>query len=588
MNWSKPMTRGPPPNHIRGPAPLQQFNPRVGPNQIRGPAHAVPSSSPRGPPGPHSFNSGQMFGLGNQQMIRGPPPRLQGQQQSRHQAGSQNNMKNFNHRHGSGVMNNESPGAQVHMGDFNPGNNASVNAVFQSNPGPDFSNRQNSNFVNCQSSQNFQHGHENMGQRNSFFNGPRHGNIPGPRGFNAVNGPRPGPRPRFSSPPNFSRSPGPSGPRFQQHPGKKKKQRPDKRDLPENNKFYCETCDRGYKDEDKYKLHLDTHEQCPKEGCKYVAAAKLVQLHINMHHRTGLAKKIWSLESKEDIQKWREERKRNYPTADNIEKKKALLADKIARGECIEEKYFGKMHRRGDTPRGRGRRGNWRQRGRQHSETDVQQDSTGPVKAELKRKTEDPPESCEDKKKPKLSEGTDSLGVFFKSADSADSSSSSSDSSDSEQGDSKNKKGTGEPGSTSAVPIAAGALGSLMTSYLGSSSSDDDEDKNEDEKIIDKRTETKSSENTSVDKEKSQTCDSNNTSDRKPRRRRQRKKPGGQKTTLALPHWSTRVDKSLLEKLLSKDIRRERNQILQCVHYIVQHNFFDKNHTNTEINGNVQ
>jgi uncharacterized membrane protein len=32
---------------------------------------------------------------------------------------------------------------------------------------------------------------------------------------------------------------------------------------------------------------------------------------------------------------------RNFPTAENIEKKKAIQAERIARGEVIEEKYFG-------------------------------------------------------------------------------------------------------------------------------------------------------------------------------------------------------------------------------------------------------
>ena len=34
-----------------------------------------------------------------------------------------------------------------------------------------------------------------------------------------------------------------------------------KRDLPENNKFFCDICDRGYKDEDKFKEHNDGHEK---------------------------------------------------------------------------------------------------------------------------------------------------------------------------------------------------------------------------------------------------------------------------------------------------------------------------------------
>lgn len=39
------------------------------------------------------------------------------------------------------------------------------------------------------------------------------------------------------------------------------KQKVDKRDLPENNMFLCEVCDRGFKTEDRYKEHISLHEQ---------------------------------------------------------------------------------------------------------------------------------------------------------------------------------------------------------------------------------------------------------------------------------------------------------------------------------------
>lgn len=39
-----------------------------------------------------------------------------------------------------------------------------------------------------------------------------------------------------------------------------KKQKVDKRDLPENNKFYCEVCDRGFKTDEKYVEHCATHK----------------------------------------------------------------------------------------------------------------------------------------------------------------------------------------------------------------------------------------------------------------------------------------------------------------------------------------
>jgi hypothetical protein len=53
----------------------------------------------------------------------------------------------------------------------------------------------------------------------------------------------------------------------------------DKRDLPENNKYFCEVCDRGFKSDDKYQEHCATHVQCKVNGCKFFAAAKLVEIH---------------------------------------------------------------------------------------------------------------------------------------------------------------------------------------------------------------------------------------------------------------------------------------------------------------------
>ena len=35
----------------------------------------------------------------------------------------------------------------------------------------------------------------------------------------------------------------------------------DKRDLPENNKFYCDICDRGFKTEEKHQEHVNGHQQ---------------------------------------------------------------------------------------------------------------------------------------------------------------------------------------------------------------------------------------------------------------------------------------------------------------------------------------
>lgn len=52
-----------------------------------------------------------------------------------------------------------------------------------------------------------------------------------------------------------------------------------------------------------------------------------------MQHATGLFKKIGRLNNPEEIQKWRDERKKKYPTKANVEKKQAEMKEKEKRGE---------------------------------------------------------------------------------------------------------------------------------------------------------------------------------------------------------------------------------------------------------------
>ena len=55
---------------------------------------------------------------------------------------------------------------------------------------------------------------------------------------------------------------------FQQgKPGNVKKQKKRRNDLPENYNYFCETCDRGFKEEDKYKIHINGHETVSTLTC---------------------------------------------------------------------------------------------------------------------------------------------------------------------------------------------------------------------------------------------------------------------------------------------------------------------------------
>lgn len=116
-----------------------------------------------------------------------------------------------------------------------------------------------------------------------------------------------------------------------------------KRNNFENNSFCCDACGKSYPDQSKLNEHLSEHIKCDFGGCSFEAHPKIVELHIKLQHYTGLALKIMKLDTPEEIKRWREERRKNFPTAANIKKHKEEQAEKAARGELVESKSFGKI-----------------------------------------------------------------------------------------------------------------------------------------------------------------------------------------------------------------------------------------------------
>lgn len=66
-----------------------------------------------------------------------------------------------------------------------------------------------------------------------------------------------------------------------------------------------------------------------------MAHPKVITKHIQMQHSSGLFNKISKLNNPEEINKWREERKKRYPTKQNIELKIAQAKEKFNRGEKL-------------------------------------------------------------------------------------------------------------------------------------------------------------------------------------------------------------------------------------------------------------
>ncbi|VVD01820.1 unnamed protein product, partial [Leptidea sinapis] len=100
-----------------------------------------------------------------------------------------------------------------------------------------------------------------------------------------------------------------------------------------NDEFWCETCDKGFNTKKMLEGHQARHQKCNIDGCQFVAHPNIITKHIQMQHSTGLYKKIANLNNPEEIKKWREERKKKYPTLKNVEKKNAEIKEKIERGE---------------------------------------------------------------------------------------------------------------------------------------------------------------------------------------------------------------------------------------------------------------
>jgi len=62
---------------------------------------------------------------------------------------------------------------------------------------------------------------------------------------------------------------------------------------------------------------LENHIKCPYEGCNFSAVKAVMKSHELIHIRSMFSK----LETPEEIERYREERRKRYPTAENIQKK---------------------------------------------------------------------------------------------------------------------------------------------------------------------------------------------------------------------------------------------------------------------------
>lgn len=301
-----------------------------------------------------------------------------------------------------------------------------------------------------------------------------------------------------------------------------------KRPFPAAGDFYCDACEQVFANHVELSSHYSEHVTCPRDGCSFSASPTLVALHEKLQHDSPLIRRSGGAAATvEDVEEWRRQRRLRYPTLRNIEAKKAAQAEQQMRREVLRD----------DSKR---RRVKKRRHGRRNASapnrTPQQQPPPPPPVREAS-----PREASPVKPSPNEPDQiTDS------------------------ESDSEKKSSTAAP--PSPPPAVSGALASLMACY---NSDSDNEPPGEIQQAVPSpvvpdqaaSNQVTSSPATPTETTPVTTMPPQPTSDKVPLRQKPTYRPPQRRLTL-------------LQKLLAAEVRHERNVILQCVHHVVENDFF--------------
>ncbi|RMX43036.1 hypothetical protein pdam_00001827 [Pocillopora damicornis] len=374
-------------------------------------------------------------------------------------------------------------------------------------------------------------------------------------------------RPPFSHVVSQERNPSFQQPQATNVQGSASKTTEDRENVSLRKEFSCDACQKDFSSKETLTAHLGSHIQCSYEGCKFKAGRKVVKLHWIQTHETGRMR--IKLDSPEEIAKWREERKRKYPTLANVQKKMEEDAKRKASGQVLKTKNF--RYRRGQ---GRGRSF---QRGGQNHFNNRRHPKRFPKELngldhtagdQAKQQFRDVNQEKVAQPSNRLHNVEDPLSLVLD------------DCFENEPGNQmreslSQERLLKETSDNSDPALCSGTSGISALSSLCTAYASDSEDDKPSEEINNINTAslpqaTKTEEGT-ADK-----CTSADTNVKKEQRKATKRRHRKSRKMFSKGNSNcVGVRKStLLEKLLAPDIRHERNVILQCLRYIVKKHFF--------------